>query len=446
MRGRNWSLGFACFALGPSLVAAEIPRASSAESLLQPKSLIDPSVLGNNYGFCVAGERALYQKAAALVIAAEAQGATPPPPTVTVPGVTPPVVLPPAPGQPVTDRVTVFVAKKIVTMDPGWPEATAVAVQNGRIPSVGSLDDLKPWLDKFPHDIDQRFADKVLYPSFIEPHGHPLIGAISLSRPPLTYFPLANPYGPPFPGVKTKEEAAAKLKEYVAAAKSPDDTVIAWGYDIVAMGGHLDCDDLDAITTTQPLIVWDASEHFVYANSAAIKKYGITSEVVANTLGAGKLPDGESNGQFLGVIAAETILLKPLQQLLAQDQALGIMKYLADLGQQAGITTTGDLMFGGVNLELETKLTKAFFDRDDAQRRFRPTRTPLLGYVFTPRRRVADRPRRQTPPPPPAPEQAQAPRQWRRQQSRATQSAPHCGPAPARPRSPSCCARATSPW
>jgi hypothetical protein len=29
--------------------------------------------------------------------------------------------------------------------------------------------------------------------------------------------------------VKTKEEAAAKLKEYVAAAKSPDDTVIAWG-------------------------------------------------------------------------------------------------------------------------------------------------------------------------------------------------------------------------
>jgi predicted amidohydrolase YtcJ len=138
------------------------------------------------------------------------------------------------------------------------------------------------------------------------------------------------------------------------------------------MGGHLDRDDLDAITTTQPLIVWDASEHFVYANSAAIKKYGITPEVVANTLGAGKLPDGESNGQFLGVIAAETILLKPLQQLLAQDQALGIMKYLADLGQQAGITTTGDLMFGGVNLELETKLAKAFFDRDDALERVVP--------------------------------------------------------------------------
>jgi len=212
----------------------------------------------------------------------------------------------------------------------------------------------------------------VIYPGFIEPHGHPLLGGISLSRPPLTYFPLANPYGPPFPGVKSKAEAMAKLKEYAGAAKSPDETVVAWGYDVVAMGGHLDRDDLDAISKAQPLIVWDASEHFVYANSAAIAKYGITPDVVAKTLGAGKLPNGESNGQFLGVVAAEAILLKPLQELLQPDQALKIMKYLADLGQQAGITTTGDLMFGGINLELELALAKAFFDRPDALARVVP--------------------------------------------------------------------------
>ncbi|MBM3544938.1 MAG: amidohydrolase [Alphaproteobacteria bacterium] len=256
-------------------------------------------------------------------------------------------------------------------MDPGWPEASAVAVQNGRIISVGSLVDLKPWLDKFPHDIDDRFAGKVIYPGFIEPHGHPLIGAISLSRPPLTYFPLANPYGPPFPGVKSNAEATAKLKEYAAAA-DPNETLVIWGYDIVAMGGHLDRNDLDAVTKTLPLLVWDASEHFVYANSAAIEKYGMTPEVVAKTLGAGKRPDGQSNGQFLGVIAAETILIKPLQELLTPDKALTIMKYLADLGQQAGITTTGDLMFGGVNLELELSLAKSFFDKPDALARVVP--------------------------------------------------------------------------
>ncbi len=373
MRGRNRLLGFACVVFG-LVFAAQVPQASSAESFHRPKSFIDQSLYGRSYGFCVASVRALYQQAAAMVVAAEAQprSSTPNPPTVTVPGVAvPPAPAPAAAVPAATDRVAVFVAKKIVTMDPGWPEASAVAVQNGRILSVGSLDDLKPWLDKYPHDIDQRFADKVIYPGFIEPHGHPLIGAISLSRSPLTYFPLANPYGPPFPGVKTKE-AMAKLKDYVAAAKSPDDPVIAWGYDIVAMGGHLARDDLDVITTTQPLIVWDASEHFVYVNSAAIEKYGLTPEVVAKTLGAGKRSDGQSNGQFLGLIAAEAILLKPLQSLLVPDQALKIMKYLADLGQQAGITTTGDLMFGGINLELEMALSKAFFDRPDALERVVP--------------------------------------------------------------------------
>ena len=58
--------------------------------------------------------------------------------------------------------ITVYVAKKIVTMDRGWPLATAVAVRDGKILSVGSLDELKPWLDKYPHTIDRTFADKIM--------------------------------------------------------------------------------------------------------------------------------------------------------------------------------------------------------------------------------------------------------------------------------------------
>ena len=49
-----------------------------------------------------------------------------------------------------------------------------------------------------------------------------------------------------------------------------------WGWDVVAMGGrHLDKTILDAVSTTQPIIVWDASEHFAYANTAAMKKVGM---------------------------------------------------------------------------------------------------------------------------------------------------------------------------
>ncbi|MBK7976419.1 MAG: hypothetical protein IPK07_25165 [Deltaproteobacteria bacterium] len=145
--------------------------------------------------------------------------------------------------------ITVFVAKKIITMDPGWPTATAVAVRDGRILSVGSLEDLKPWLESAPHEIDRRFADKILTPGMIEPHGHPVLGGTSLTRPLLSYLPLPSPYGAPFPGIKTATEAAAKLKEYVAQAKSPDETVLAWGYDVIAMGGkHLDKTVLDKVS------------------------------------------------------------------------------------------------------------------------------------------------------------------------------------------------------
>lgn len=50
--------------------------------------------------------------------------------------------------------ITVFVAKKVVTMDPSQPVATAVAVRDGRILSVGSLDDMQPWLKSAPSSID----------------------------------------------------------------------------------------------------------------------------------------------------------------------------------------------------------------------------------------------------------------------------------------------------
>lgn len=258
--------------------------------------------------------------------------------------------------------ITVFVAQKIITMDPGWPEATAVAVRDGKIISVGSLDDLKPWLDKNPYKIDRTFADMVLLPGFVEPHGHPFIGGTALALPLLTYLPIPSPYGPGFPGVKTRQEAAAKLKEYVAQAKSPDDTVLSWGYDLIAMGGqHLDKTLLDAISATQPILVWDASEHFVYANTAAMKKYGITkADTKINGVMAG--PDAEPNGQFLGVTAAGRILATPMGELAKPAIALQNMKYLMDLSRKNGVTTTSELDFGALNIELEQGLFDQTFN------------------------------------------------------------------------------------
>ncbi|MFM7141029.1 MAG: hypothetical protein ACKO2K_03825, partial [Alphaproteobacteria bacterium] len=91
--------------------------------------------------------------------------AEPPAPAPPDASPTPVTLLPAPPGDtsrvpgpmPKPGKITVFTAKKIVTMDPANPTATAIAFSNGRILSVGSLDDLKPWLDRYPHEIDRRF-------------------------------------------------------------------------------------------------------------------------------------------------------------------------------------------------------------------------------------------------------------------------------------------------
>ena len=101
--------------------------------------------------------------------------------------------------------ITIFQCKKVLTMDRSLPEATAVAVREGKILSVGTMEDLQPWLSRDAYAIDNTFADKIVLPGFIEPHGHPIIGGTALTRPLLTYMPSPNPYGPDFPGVKTRD-------------------------------------------------------------------------------------------------------------------------------------------------------------------------------------------------------------------------------------------------
>lgn len=267
---------------------------------------------------------------------------------------------PDSPYMPQPKELTVLVAKKVVTMDPALPDATAVAIADGRIISVGSLDDLKPWLSRYPHTIDRRFANDVIYPGFVEPHGHPLIGGTTFTRPPLTYLPLPSPYGPPFPGVKTQEEALANLKKYNAEMSSPDEVLVAWGYDISAIGKPLNKEILDTISTSRPILVWDSSEHNCFANTVALTKYDITGEKAKSVLGAKIGADGTPTGEFYGVFATTMMLSKALDGLMTPEVALKSFQYVSDLSQQNGITTMSELDLGSTNIDAEVALHRKF--------------------------------------------------------------------------------------
>lgn len=264
------------------------------------------------------------------------------------------------PSTPNISSITVFIAKKIVTMDPAIPDATAVAVADGRILSVGSLNDMKPWTDKYPSQINRQFANKVIYPGFIEPHAHPLLAGILFNKPLLTPSPMPNPWGPNFPGVSNLEAAMQQLKKYSNDTKDPNQTLLVWGFDEVAMGKTPDRQWLDQASTSRPIIVWDISGHNMYVNSAMIKHYDITPEKIKNIKGIGIDNGGQLNGQFLDMAAGRFILSVAGKDIMKPSEIPNDYMYINDLMQQAGITTSGDLAFGTLNIEMETKVAKEF--------------------------------------------------------------------------------------
>jgi predicted amidohydrolase YtcJ len=111
---------------------------------------------------------------------------------------------------------------------------------------------------------------------------------------------------------------------------------------------------LDKVSETQPIVVWDASEHFAYANTAALKKAGIKDGAVKiNGIMAG--PDGKPNGQLLGTTAGQFIMESEITPYLAPDKALPRMRSLLDLSVKGGITTQSELVLGACSTSLSRK-------------------------------------------------------------------------------------------
>ncbi len=67
-----------------------------------------------------------------------------------------------------TDTV-IYPARVVRTMERARPTADAVAVSDGIIVAAGSVAELR---ELGPAEVDDRFADQVLLPGFVEAHSH----------------------------------------------------------------------------------------------------------------------------------------------------------------------------------------------------------------------------------------------------------------------------------
>lgn len=268
---------------------------------------------------------------------------------------------PDAPDSPPYEEVTVFVAKQIVTMEPGQPEATAVAVDGGtgRIIDVGSLDTMAPWLERVPHTIDRRFRKKVLLPGFVDPHVHPFLAGKLLT------FDIAAPEAWNLPSgrveaVTTREDFIARLTSLSSGWPHEDVPQIVWGWHRL-WHGDFAREDLDAIAPDKPLLLWHRSYHEIVANSKAMAMIPIEHEALERFGSQIDLERGHFAEMGMGVANRAIAPLTETPEKIAEG-----LETFRVLMQRGGVTTAADMVAGStIGIDTEWKASKAHLQGED---------------------------------------------------------------------------------
>ena len=232
---------------------------------------------------------------------------------------------------------TVFVAKKIITMEPAMPEATAVAVAEGRIVAVGTLESLQGWIDQRGAKVDRTLQEKILLPGFIDPHVHPSLPAVLTQFPFLAPDDWVLPTGE-FPGARTHDAYISRLKELVAAYDDPDAPFITWGYHQL-WHGKITRQELNEIFPDTAVMLWHRSFHELIGNDAAFEQLGVTEE---DFEGNPEANWEEGHAWENGLMA----LLPKLGFLFAPDRYGQGMKNFLEMMHLAGVTTALDMGIG----------------------------------------------------------------------------------------------------
>ncbi|NYT62553.1 amidohydrolase [Alcaligenaceae bacterium] len=238
-----------------------------------------------------------------------------------------------------SEKITVYKARSVITMNPMQPRATHVAVCDGKILGVGDEASLSGW---GPATLDETFADKVLMPGLVEGHCHLMEGGM-WNFVYVGYYDRRGPDGRLWTGLKNFEDVIARLKKAHAALDNPSDPIYAWGFDPIYFGSQrMTTTHLDQVSATSRVVVFHASAHLMNVNTAMLQEANITKETAIEgvVMGADDKPTGE-----LQEFAAMYMVYRKTGNLFfdAGQTEQGIWNF-GKVGQLAGVTTATDLV------------------------------------------------------------------------------------------------------
>ncbi|PCE62542.1 amidohydrolase [Sediminicola luteus] len=275
-------------------------------------------------------------------------------------------------------ELTVYTAKRIITMENALPDATAVAVADGKIVAVGTLETLKAWTDNIKVTYDKTFENKIIMPGFIDTHVHPSLPAIltqfDFIAPEAWQLPTGN-----FPAALTHEEYVTQLQTKANAffKKEKDKNIpyITWGYHQL-WHGDVYRDKLDELFPKKPVLLWHRSFHEVVLNTAALKLLDMKESDVA-----GDIHIKYDKGLFSELGAKKIFTHEKLKFMFSPERYGAGMDNFVKMLHMAGVTSAMDMgvgIFG--NPDEEIGLIHKSMDRDDVATRI--VLTPIITYFM----------------------------------------------------------------
>lgn len=253
----------------------------------------------------------------------------------------------------------------IRTMNAAQPTAEAVAVSGSLITTVGTRKEVLASRGVSTRVVE--LGERVMLPGFIDAHGH-LTGLSS-------YLDYANLAPPPAGPVRRITELQATLRRRIATEKIPEGQwVVGVGYDdaLLEERRHPTRDDLDAVSTTHPVVVVHASGHLSAGNSKVLEMLGINAATIDPSGGVYRRREGtrEPNGVFEELAHYAVLARVPRASPEQSIDRLGrTLQYLAS----HGLTTVQE---GAANPEslriLETAATRQLLNLDVVAYRFWP--------------------------------------------------------------------------
>jgi predicted amidohydrolase YtcJ len=234
---------------------------------------------------------------------------------------------------PTGSSADLLVVGTIATGNPAAPTAEAMAVSGGQIIGLGSLADVEGLTSASTTILK---PEGVVIPGLIEPHMHIWTSLLNLN-----WTDVSHDACPTFDSV------VERIKD--TAAKTPDgEYVLGKLFDPSLYPGEPDLTRviLDQVSPNNPVMVMNASQHYLYANSAAFEKAGITDQTPDPIGGKFGRVDGKLNG-VIGEAAAIMQVAGSLPKPTPADMAAGIEQILNMCASQ-GVTSLREAATGAL--------------------------------------------------------------------------------------------------